>query len=412
MIDQGRDVLAPVAQGRGLDREDIQAIEQILAEGAVLDLLGWVAIGRRDDAHVDLDRAFAADGIDLALLQRAQQLDLHVQRQFADFVQEQGAAVRLAELAQRLVHGAGEGALLMPEQDGFDQIGGQGAAVDGDEGFAGPVAGAMQGAGDDLLADAALAGDQDGNGGFGGPGAQRLDHAHRRAVAHDIVEAGAALDALGQASDLGGQALHLHGVAHADQQAFRAHRFDEEVLGPGLHGLDHHVDAAVGRQDDDRLIDPGATQFGQAFQPRHLGHHHVQQDQVGPAAARHPVDGLAAAGGMDHGVAVPLQHGLDQPALGRIVVNDQDGLGHENPLYCRPTRQGWIVSGRFLGRRGENRVTRRGERPVNVAPSRRIAPRGWRAISGPRQLGRAGRPGPSRRPSTGLRSSAQHCVRR
>ena len=73
---------------------------------------------------------------------------------------------------------------------------------------------------------------------------------------------------------------------------------------------------------------PAAAQFGQTFQARHLGHHHVQQDQVRPAALDHPVDGLAAAGRMDHGVSVPLQHGLDQPALGRIVVDDQNGLGH------------------------------------------------------------------------------------
>ena len=371
MVDQGRNILAAVAQRRGLDRKDVQAIEQVFAEGAVLDLLGRVAIGRRNDADVDLDRPLTADRIDLAFLKGAQQLDLHVQRQFADLVQKQGAAVRLAELAQGLVDRAGEGALLVSEQDGFDQIGGQGAAVDGHEGLAGPVAGAMQGAGDDLLADAALAGDQDGDRGFGGAGAQRLDHPHRRAVAHDVVETGAALGALGQASDLGRQPLHLQGVAHPDQQPFRPHRLDEEVLGPGLHGLDNHVDAAIGGQHYHRLGDARAAQFGQAFQARHLGHHHVQQDQVRPAALRHPVDGLAAARRMDDGVSVPFQHRLDQPALGRSSSTTSMVLAMEQSLALSPILSGWIVSGRFLGRRGENRVRGRGERRVNLGRRRR-----------------------------------------
>ena len=32
--------------------------------------------------------------------------------------------------------------------------------------------------------------------------------------------------------------------------------------------------------------------------------------------------------GVDDGIAFALQHRLDQAALGRIVVDDQDGLGH------------------------------------------------------------------------------------
>ena len=31
---------------------------------------------------------------------------------------------------------------------------------------------------------------------------------------------------------------------------------------------------------------------------------------------------------MDHGVTVAFEHGLQQAALGRIVVDDQNGLGH------------------------------------------------------------------------------------
>ena len=76
-----------------------------------------IAVGGGDDAHIHLDRALGADRIDFAFLQRAQQLDLHVEAQFADFVEEQRAAIGFLEFAQMLVGGAGEGAFLVAEQD-------------------------------------------------------------------------------------------------------------------------------------------------------------------------------------------------------------------------------------------------------------------------------------------------------
>ena len=46
----------------------------------------------RDHAHVDLDRLGAADAADLALLQHAQELRLHLRPDVADLVEEQRAA--------------------------------------------------------------------------------------------------------------------------------------------------------------------------------------------------------------------------------------------------------------------------------------------------------------------------------
>ena len=80
-----------------------------------------------------LHRLLGADRIDLALLQGAQQLDLGFERQLADLVEEQRAAVGFLELADAPVDGAGERALLVAEQDALDQVLGDGAAVDGDE---------------------------------------------------------------------------------------------------------------------------------------------------------------------------------------------------------------------------------------------------------------------------------------
>src|SRR2546421_55190 len=63
MLDQGRDVLAPLAQRRDTDL-DTQAEEQVLAEAALQALLAEVPISRGQDAHVDLHFLARADRAD------------------------------------------------------------------------------------------------------------------------------------------------------------------------------------------------------------------------------------------------------------------------------------------------------------------------------------------------------------
>ena len=46
------------------------------------------------------------DGVDFAFLQHAQQLHLHIERQFADFIQKQRAVIGFDELAGVVVDGA------------------------------------------------------------------------------------------------------------------------------------------------------------------------------------------------------------------------------------------------------------------------------------------------------------------
>ncbi len=88
-----------------------------------------VAVGGRDHAHAHADDLLAAHAVELALLQHAQQLGLRRAVQVAHFVQEDGAAVGQLELAAPRGGGAGERALLVPEQLGLDQLGGNGRAV-------------------------------------------------------------------------------------------------------------------------------------------------------------------------------------------------------------------------------------------------------------------------------------------
>ena len=89
---QVRDFLAPLAQRRHVHADDAQPVKQILAELALADAALEIGVRRRDDADVDALRPGVADRQDLALLEKPEQLRLDVERQIADFVQEQRAA--------------------------------------------------------------------------------------------------------------------------------------------------------------------------------------------------------------------------------------------------------------------------------------------------------------------------------
>ena len=76
-----------------------EAVVEVLAERLRLDHRRQVAVRRGDDPHVDADRPLAADAHDLAVLHDAQQADLRGERELADLVEEQRAAVGLLEPA-------------------------------------------------------------------------------------------------------------------------------------------------------------------------------------------------------------------------------------------------------------------------------------------------------------------------
>ena len=96
VVDEQRDVVAPLRQGGAGHRDHVEPVEEVLAEAAGFDLGLEVAVGRGDQAEVRALRG-AAERFVLALLQHAQQLHLHADRQLADLVEEQRAAVGLRE---------------------------------------------------------------------------------------------------------------------------------------------------------------------------------------------------------------------------------------------------------------------------------------------------------------------------
>ena len=100
------------------------------------------------------------EGGDLAGFEEAEQFGLEVEAELADFVEEEGAFAGGADQAELIAVGAGEGAAAVAEQLAFEQVAGDGGAVEGDERLLGAVRVVVNRAGENLLAGAALAGDQ------------------------------------------------------------------------------------------------------------------------------------------------------------------------------------------------------------------------------------------------------------
>ncbi len=161
-VDQQRNILAPLAQGRQLDGKDVEPVVEVTAKALVLDHGEQIAVGSGHQPYIHRDRIAVAHPLQLVLLQYPQQFGLQIQRHIPHFIEEQGALVGPFEAADALGQGAGKGPLLMAKQIALDKAGRDGSAVHlhhlvivaGTQG--------VNGLGDQLLAGAGLAEDQHG----------------------------------------------------------------------------------------------------------------------------------------------------------------------------------------------------------------------------------------------------------
>ena len=156
MFDELGNVLAPIAERRNRDRKDVEAIVQVATEAALTDFLGQVTVGRGDDPHVDVDRARAAQPLDLAFLEHSEQLGLELERQLPDLVEQNRPAVGQLEASDLRRVRAGERAALASEELALHEVGRQRRAVDDDERTGAPRAAPVDGAGEQFLAGAGL----------------------------------------------------------------------------------------------------------------------------------------------------------------------------------------------------------------------------------------------------------------
>ena len=108
------------------------------------------------NADIDLVILMAAHRREGQRLEDTKQLGLQAKFEITDLINEKRSPVRLLEASDAAIGGAGERAANVPEQFAFNQGGGNGGAIDGDERTFSSRAVVVQGLRDQFLAGSAF----------------------------------------------------------------------------------------------------------------------------------------------------------------------------------------------------------------------------------------------------------------
>ena len=166
-------VVATLRQRGQPQRKHRQPVKQIGAKPSGRDFARQIAIGARDDPHIDRLRPRRADRQHLAFLDCTEQLGLQRQRQLGDLVEQQRPAVGGAEQPVAGRGCPGKGAALVSEQCRFQHRFGERGAVDRDETRVAAWGTIVDEAGNAFLAGSGRAFDEHRDFGRGNPGSER-----------------------------------------------------------------------------------------------------------------------------------------------------------------------------------------------------------------------------------------------
>ena len=188
VLNQQRNVFQPLAERRDANLDRTQAVEKIFPESPGENFGAKVAVRGGDQAHVDLFDFGRPDALDLAILNDAQELGLHGERCFANFVEEHGAAVRVFEQAGSRIGSSGKRTPYMAEQLAFEQRIHQRGTIAYREPLRADRTELVNGARDEFFAGAGLAHDQNVCIVARHLAREIEDLQHRRAFADDAVK--------------------------------------------------------------------------------------------------------------------------------------------------------------------------------------------------------------------------------
>ena len=185
MTQQGQDVLTPFCDRRQTQFQDLQTVIQVGTEPAVGHRLLQIRIGRGDQAQVGEAFGRITEGLVRTVLQQAQQPRLQFQRQVADFIEKQRAAVGLGCQPDAIAVGTAEGATGMAKELALENRLGNGRDVHAHQ-FPGSASTlVVQAPCEQLFAGAGFAGHQHGLFTVG-KSVRQLDHVpHARRNVHD-----------------------------------------------------------------------------------------------------------------------------------------------------------------------------------------------------------------------------------
>ena len=392
---QGGQVVEALAQGRHLDRQDVEAVIQVGAKLAAFDRRFKVGGGRGDHSHVTLDHFIGAHRLEFLLLQHPQQFALQGQGHVADLIEKQRAALGDLQLAgASLAIGAGEGAGGRAEKLGFQQRFGNRRAVDADKSFMCPGRGAVNCLGQQFLAGTGFPQQQHRRVGAGAASGTAFDLQAGGAGADEVSKG--VLGLAGPQQGAGGGQFLLHAQVALEHRR-QAAQFIEQGK---ADGADHGPGIVVDRQAHHHQRFLGGVLHVQ--QDRPAAAHHLAQQAAGDHAFAGLADGhggrlQAKAPGItlvhpdDIGIAVDnhrafarllddLEQGADRQRAYALVVLEVFAGVH------RFISEGWVMGAIRSGGRRAIMPTPDGRRPT-VLWCRDVAVRrthhGWRRVRPP-----------------------------
>ena len=245
------------------------------------------------------------------------------------------------ELADPLLGRPGKSAGLVAEKLGFDDVGGQGRAVDGDEIALGPAAEIMERARHDLLAGARLAKDQHIHIGVGKRAdlfAQTLDaqRSPDEAGSHFV----AAVECRAQDAVFQNQPTLFERAFDDRVEPRDGEGLLDEIIGPDAHGIDRHLHVAMAGDQDDGKGGIDGERLAQQVEPVDPRHADVADSNgIGIVPDLGQQRGAVA---MDaHRQAFQLQALGEGIAKIVVIVDEMDdrlsGIGHRAPfMVIRP----------------------------------------------------------------------------
>src|SRR5207302_6099801 len=86
VLDEDGQIAAPRTQGRDMQMKNVEPVAEIGAEAALFDERLQIAVGRRNDPHVDVNGRIGADGLESPLLEHTKELGLRRDRDLGNLV--------------------------------------------------------------------------------------------------------------------------------------------------------------------------------------------------------------------------------------------------------------------------------------------------------------------------------------
>lgn len=152
MLHEQGDVLLAFAQRWQMQVDEVDAIEEVFAEGLVVDHLTKVGIGGAHHTHVSpFGHAVTQHFVGL-VLEHTQEFHLACQFQLTNLIQEDGASLCQCETPCAVALGIGEGTLFVSEHLALKEGCGNAAEVHLHERFISPSAQFVDGLGNEFLA--------------------------------------------------------------------------------------------------------------------------------------------------------------------------------------------------------------------------------------------------------------------